>query len=111
LYYLVWQQTDPTSDMMNLTKPIDELDLPTRSHHCLKNANIRTLAELVVKTEADLLKSKIFGRRSLNEIKEVLAGLGLSLRNDDEDSALSVRRPSKPLQPSSGARRLRLKDD
>jgi hypothetical protein len=52
---------------------VDELELSVRSYNCLKNANIRTIGELVVKTEAEMLKTKNFGRKSLNEIKEILA--------------------------------------
>jgi DNA-directed RNA polymerase subunit alpha len=63
----------------NLDKSVEELELSVRSYNCLKNANIRTLRELVTKTEADMLKTKNFGRKSLNEIKEILAGMGLSL--------------------------------
>jgi DNA-directed RNA polymerase subunit alpha len=66
-------------------RSVDELDLSVRSYNCLKNANIRTLGELVAKTEAELLKTKNFGRRSLNEIKEVLAESGLSLGMPDDD--------------------------
>jgi DNA-directed RNA polymerase subunit alpha len=89
-------------------RPVDELDLSVRSYNCLKHANIRTLNDLVVKTEAELLKSKTFGRKSLNEIKDVLGRLGLRLGmrdDDDEDNPVDVGRPNKPLQPSSGARR------
>jgi DNA-directed RNA polymerase subunit alpha len=50
-----------------------------RSYNCLKNADIRTIGELVHKTEAEMLKTKNFGRKSLNEIKEILQGMGLSL--------------------------------
>ena len=50
-----------------------------RSYNCLKNANIQTIGELVQKTEAEMLKTKNFGRKSLNEIKEILASMGLSL--------------------------------
>ena len=50
-----------------------------RSYNCLKNANIRTIRELVQKTETDMLKTKNFGRKSLNEIKEILQTMGLSL--------------------------------
>ena len=50
-----------------------------RSYNCLKNANIRTLRELVQKTEGEMLKTKNFGRKSLNEIKDILATMGLSL--------------------------------
>ena len=63
----------------NLDKSVEELELSVRSYNCLKNANIRTLRELVTKTEAEMLKTKNFGRKSLNEIKEILAGMGLSL--------------------------------
>ncbi len=50
-----------------------------RSHNCLKNANIATIRELVVRTEPDMLKTKNFGRKSLNEIKEILHRMGLAL--------------------------------
>jgi DNA-directed RNA polymerase subunit alpha len=62
-----------------LNKSVDELELSVRSYNCLKNANIRTIGELVQKTEAEMLKTKNFGRKSLNEIKEILQGMGLSL--------------------------------
>jgi DNA-directed RNA polymerase subunit alpha len=62
-----------------LGKSVDEMELSVRSYNCLKNANIRTIGELVQKTEAEMLKTKNFGRKSLNEIKEILAGMGLSL--------------------------------
>jgi DNA-directed RNA polymerase subunit alpha len=63
----------------NLDKSVEELELSVRSYNCLKNANIRTIRELVQKTEAEMLKTKNFGRKSLNEIKEILHGMGLSL--------------------------------
>ena len=62
-----------------LQKSVDEMELSVRSYNCLKNANIRTIGELVQKTEAEMLKTKNFGRKSLNEIKEILDGMGLSL--------------------------------
>ena len=62
-----------------LGKSVDEMELSVRSYNCLKNANIRTIGELVQKTEGEMLKTKNFGRKSLNEIKEILAGMGLSL--------------------------------
>src|SRR5512138_482957 len=62
-----------------LSKSVDEMELSVRSYNCLKNANIRTIGELVQKTEAEMLKTKNFGRKSLNEIKEILATMGLSL--------------------------------
>jgi DNA-directed RNA polymerase subunit alpha len=63
----------------NLDKSVEELELSVRSYNCLKNANIRTIRELVQKTEAEMLKTKNFGRKSLNEIKEILHVMGLSL--------------------------------
>jgi DNA-directed RNA polymerase subunit alpha len=62
-----------------LSKSVDEMELSVRSYNCLKNANIRTIGELVQKTEAEMLKTKNFGRKSLNEIKEILSNMGLSL--------------------------------
>jgi DNA-directed RNA polymerase subunit alpha len=78
-----------------LNKSVDELELSVRSYNCLKNAHIRTLRDLVTKTEEQLLQTKNFGRKSLAEIKEVLAGFGLHLgmRDDDEDDAVGVRMP------------------
>ncbi|BAI81200.1 DNA-directed RNA polymerase, alpha subunit [Deferribacter desulfuricans SSM1] len=67
-----------------LDKSIEELELSVRAYNCLKNANIKTLADLCEKTDAELLKTKNFGRRSLEEIKKVLAELGLSLGMDLE---------------------------
>jgi DNA-directed RNA polymerase subunit alpha len=63
----------------NLDKSVEELELSVRSYNCLKNANIRTIRELVQKTEGEMLKTKNFGRKSLNEIKEILTTMGLSL--------------------------------
>ncbi len=65
--------------MEKLNKSVDEMELSVRSYNCLKNANIATIGELVQKTESEMLKTKNFGRKSLNEIKEFLAGMGLSL--------------------------------
>ena len=63
----------------NLNRSVDELELSVRSYNCLKNANIQTLGELVQKSESEMLKTKNFGRKSLNEIKEILTTMGLSL--------------------------------
>ena len=63
----------------HLDKSVEELELSVRSYNCLKNANIRTIRELVGKTETEMLKTKNFGRKSLNEIKEILTLMGLSL--------------------------------
>lgn len=63
----------------NLYRSVDELELSVRSANCLKNAEILKIFELVQKTETEMLKTKNFGRKSLNEIKEVLSEMGLSL--------------------------------
>jgi DNA-directed RNA polymerase subunit alpha len=78
----------------HLNKSVDELELSVRSYNCLKNANIRTIGELVTKSEAEMLKTKNFGRKSLNEIKEILAGMGLSLGMKVDDHG----RPVMPAQ-------------
>jgi DNA-directed RNA polymerase subunit alpha len=71
----------------NLFRNVDELELSVRASNCLKTANIRTIADLVQKTEAELLKTKNFGKKSLNEIKTILGemGLALGLRLDPEE--------------------------
>lgn len=63
----------------HLSKSVDELELSVRASNCLKNAQIKTIAELVQKTEHEMLKTKNFGRKSLNEIKEMLHTMGLHL--------------------------------
>ena len=63
----------------NLFRSVDELELSVRSANCLKHANIKLIGDLVQKTEAEILATKNFGRKSLNEIKEILEEMGLSL--------------------------------
>jgi DNA-directed RNA polymerase subunit alpha len=63
----------------NLFRTVDELELSVRSANCLQNADIRYIGELVQRSEAEMLKTKNFGRKSLNEIKELLSEMGLSL--------------------------------
>src|SRR4029077_10002545 len=81
----VAEQTEEVSergmDKINevLNRSVEELELSVRSYNCLKNANIQTIGELVQKTEAEMLRAKNFGRKSLNEIKEILSNMGLSL--------------------------------
>jgi DNA-directed RNA polymerase subunit alpha len=62
-----------------LNKSVDELELSVRSANCLKNAGIRTIRDLVQKSEKDMLETKNFGRKSLNEIRDILRPLGLAL--------------------------------
>jgi DNA-directed RNA polymerase subunit alpha len=77
-----------------------------RSYNCLKNANIQTIGELVCKTEAEMLKTKNFGRKSLNEIKEILAsmGLGLGMKIDEHGNAVATSQTTlgSSLPPSFG---------
>lgn len=69
-----------TSNSNNaLLKPVSELELSVRSANCLQNANIKYIYELVSKTEGEMLRTKNFGRKSLNEIKEILSQMGLGL--------------------------------
>jgi DNA-directed RNA polymerase subunit alpha len=71
------EQPEPLNP--NLFKAVDELELSVRSANCLQNANIRFIGELVQRTEAEMLKTKNFGRKSLNEIKETLLAMNLTL--------------------------------
>ena len=69
----------------NLLRKVDELELSVRSMNCLKNDNIIYIGDLVQKSEGEMLRTPNFGRKSLNEIKEVLSGMGLHLGMDVED--------------------------
>ncbi len=84
----------------NLDRSVEELELSVRSYNCLKNANISTIRELVQKTEQDMLKTKNFGRKSLNEIKEILASMGLSLgmKFDEKGAPVMPPAPEAPTQ-------------
>ena len=85
----------------NLEKSVEELELSVRSYNCLKNAEIRTISELVQKTEAEMLKTKNFGRKSLNEIKEILTNMGLSLgMRLDQTVPQSETKPQSEADPA-----------
>jgi DNA-directed RNA polymerase subunit alpha len=93
----------------NLNRSVEELELSVRSYNCLKNANIQTIGELVQKSEAEMLKTKNFGRKSLNEIKEILSSMGLSLgmKIDEQGNAVptqasAVGNNSSPLDTGEG---------
>src|ERR1700742_3480003 len=97
------EKTEPTEEVQevrhdavieHLNKSVDELELSVRSYNCLKNANIRTIGELVTRSEAEMLKTKNFGRKSLNEIKEILTSMGLSL-------GMKVDEQGRPVAQSS----------
>jgi DNA-directed RNA polymerase subunit alpha len=81
----------------NLNRSVEELELSVRSYNCLKNANIQSIGELVQKTEAEMLKTKNFGRKSLNEIKEILAQMGLSLGMKIDEHGNAVPGPTSIL--------------
>jgi DNA-directed RNA polymerase subunit alpha len=81
----------------NLNRSVEELELSVRSYNCLKNANIQTIGELVQKTEPEMLKTKNFGRKSLNEIKEILAQMGLSLGMKIDEHGNAVPGPTSVL--------------
>jgi len=77
-----YEEVSPENEILqneNLYRSVDELELSVRSANCLQNANIKLIGELVQKTEAEMLKTKNFGRKSLKEIKEILATMNLSL--------------------------------
>ncbi len=73
--------------LVNMAKCVEELELSVRSYNCLKNANIQTISELIQKTDGEMLRTRNFGRKSLNEIKEILEemGLHLGMKIDEED--------------------------
>jgi DNA-directed RNA polymerase subunit alpha len=89
--------SDPAIFNENLLKSVDELELSVRSYNCLKNANIRTIADLVQKSEQEMLRTKNFGRKSLNEIKEIISSMGLhfNMRIDPEILEKLAARKSK----------------
>ena len=86
----------------NLNRRVDELELSVRSANCLQNANIRYIGELVQKTEMEMLRTKNFGRKSLNEIKEILTemGLGLGFKIDGwvPPADAGIAQPKKPIE-------------
>ena len=85
----------PTSEderlMDQLSRSVDEMELSVRSYNCLKNAEIKSIGDLVTRTEHEMLKTKNFGRKSLNEIKDILAEMGLSLGMDVDVRKIKAR--------------------
>jgi DNA-directed RNA polymerase subunit alpha len=90
------------TEVMN--RSVEELELSVRSYNCLKNANIETISDLVQKTEAEMLRTKNFGRKSLNEIKEILGGLGLGfgMKFDSQGRLVSPAGTPATLEPMDG---------
>jgi DNA-directed RNA polymerase subunit alpha len=84
----------PRNDLLD--RAVDELELSVRSYNCLKNANIKSIRELVLRTEREMLATKNFGRKSLNEIKEILQGMGLDFGMEFDDQGNPI--------PGSGGR-------
>jgi len=92
---------EPAERAMNqmnevLNRSVEELELSVRSYNCLKNANIQTIGDLVQKTEAEMLRTKNFGRKSLNEIKEILGSLGLGFGMKFDAQGRLVAAPPTP---------------
>ncbi len=85
---------DKMGDQLN--RSVEELELSVRSYNCLKNANIQTIGELVQKSESEMLRTKNFGRKSLNEIKEILGTMGLSLGMKADAHGRLVAPPPPP---------------
>lgn len=88
-----------------LNRSVDELELSVRAYNCLKNANIQTIRDLVQKTEQEMLRTKNFGRKSLNEIKEILKGLGLQFGMKFDAQGRLIRPPAaegKTAAPAAG---------
>ncbi len=86
-----------------LNRSVEELELSVRSYNCLKNANIQTIGDLVQKTEAEMLRTKNFGRKSLNEIKEILSGLGLTFGMKFDAQGRLVSPAGTPAMIGAGA--------
>ncbi len=100
-------------DQMNeiLGRSVDELELSVRSYNCLKNANIQNIADLVQKTEAEMLRTKNFGRKSLNEIKEILSGMGLQFGMKFDAQGRLISGSGQPVTPTPPSERPRDEDE
>ncbi|PIX87605.1 MAG: DNA-directed RNA polymerase subunit alpha, partial [Nitrospirae bacterium CG_4_10_14_3_um_filter_44_29] len=79
----------------NLLKNVNELELSIRAYNCMRNADVKIIADLVERTEAEMLKTKNFGRKSLNEIKEMLQNMGLNFGMKVDRDVLNKRLPSQ----------------
>src|SRR4051794_39636058 len=85
-----------------LNRSVEELELSVRSYNCLKNANIQTIGDLVQKSEAEMLRTKNFGRKSLNEIKEILQGLALGFGVKFDAQGRMTMPAQSPVLPETG---------
>ena len=97
------QDTAHDPRLEHLDRSVEELELSVRSYNCLKNANIQTIRELVQKSENEMLKTKNFGRKSLNEIKDILVkmGLALGMKFDEHGRIIWPPLPSQTAAPTS----------
>jgi DNA-directed RNA polymerase subunit alpha len=100
---------DKMNEVMN--RSVEELELSVRSYNCLKNANIQTIGELVQKTEAEMLRTKNFGRKSLNEIKEILSGMGLQFGMKFDAQGRLISGSGQPVTPTPPSERPRDEDE
>ncbi len=114
---IVDQAEEPAERALNqmnevLGRSVEELELSVRSYNCLKNANIQSIGDLVQKTEAEMLRTKNFGRKSLNEIKEMLSGLALTFGMKFDAQGRLVSPSGQPIATgaSSGAGEMDLDD-
>jgi DNA-directed RNA polymerase subunit alpha len=107
------EQAERAMDQMNeiLNRSVDELELSVRSYNCLKNANIQTIADLVQKTEAEMLRTKNFGRKSLNEIKEILTSMGLQFGMKFDAQGRLISGSGLPVTPTAPSGRPRDEDE
>jgi DNA-directed RNA polymerase subunit alpha len=107
------EQAERAMDQMNeiLNRSVDELELSVRSYNCLKNANIQTIADLVQKTEAEMLRTKNFGRKSLNEIKEILSSMGLQFGMKFDAQGRLISGSGMPVTPTPPSGRPRDEDE
>jgi len=107
------EQAERAMDQMNeiLNRSVDELELSVRSYNCLKNANIQTIADLVQKTEAEMLRTKNFGRKSLNEIKEILSSMGLQFGMKFDAQGRLISGSGLPVTPTAPSGRPRDEDE
>jgi DNA-directed RNA polymerase subunit alpha len=98
------EPAERAANQMNevLNRSVEELELSVRSYNCLKNANIQTIGDLVQKSEAEMLRTKNFGRKSLNEIKEILGnlGLGFGMKFDPQGRLVAPVGGIQPYVPS-----------
>src|SRR3954467_3439051 len=103
---VVEEPAERAMNQMNevLNRSVEELELSVRSYNCLKNANIQSIGDLVQKSEAEMLRTKNFGRKSLNEIKEILGGLGLGfgMKFDAQGRLISPAGTPATLEPMEG---------